>query len=201
MEVECKLLTWNEIYDLCVKISHDVVRSEFKPDAIVAVGRGGWIPARIISDFLNIRELYSVKAEHWDVAETKDDAVITQPINVNIKDKKILVIDDVADTGKTLNVVINHLLKSGAREIKSAVLQYKKTSEFIPDFSGEILKRWVWIVYPWGILETILGFLPKIEGYNKMSDEELVGEFRKRFKLDIPKNILPFAKLWDEKKS
>jgi hypothetical protein len=127
--------------------------------------------------------------------------VITQPINVNIKDKKILVIDDVADTGKTLNVVINHLLKSGAREIKSAVLQYKKTSEFIPDFSGEILKRWVWIVYPWGILETILGFLPKIEGYNKMSDEELVGEFRKRFKLDIPKNILPFAKLWDEKKS
>jgi hypothetical protein len=51
MEVECKLLTWNEIYDLCVKISHDVVRSEFKPDAIVAVGRGGWIPHELSAIF------------------------------------------------------------------------------------------------------------------------------------------------------
>ncbi|AGK62058.1 putative phosphoribosyltransferase [Archaeoglobus sulfaticallidus PM70-1] len=194
MEVECQLLTWDHIYRVCFTIAKDVRKSGFKPDAIVAVGRGGWIPARIISDFLNIRELYSVKAEYWDVAESRDDAVITQPINVDMSGKKVLLVDDVADTGKTLNVVVSHLRKAGAREIKTAVLQYKKTSEFIPDFSGEIFSRWVWIVYPWGLTETAIGFLKKIDNYKEKSTDELIDEIKRRFNLTLSKEIIELAK-------
>jgi hypothetical protein len=194
MEVECSLLSWDHIFELCFKISSDVRKSGFRPDAIVAVGRGGWIPARIISDFLNIRDLYSVKAEHWDVAETKDNARITQPINVDIKGKKILVVDDVADTGKTLKVVVNHIKKSGAEKIKSAVLQYKKTSTFSPDYTGEVLEKWVWIVYPWGITESLIGFFPKISEFEIKSTEELRKIFKERFNLDVSEKLIELAR-------
>ncbi len=194
MEVECELLTWERIYALCLKLSQDIIKSGYTPDAIVAVGRGGWIPARILSDFLNLRELYSVKAEYWDVAKTRENAMITQPINVDINGKKILVVDDVADTGETLSVVVSHLRKAGAGEIKSAVLQYKKTSVFAPDYCGEVLKRWVWIVYPWGVVETILGFLDRIDNVESMSDAEVAEEMKKRFNLEVTHELVALAR-------
>ncbi len=194
MEVECQQLSWNQIYDLCLKISNSIKKSGFRPDAIVAIGRGGWVPGRLISDFLGIRELYSVKAEYWDVAQTKGDAIITQPINTEIKGKKILVVDDVADTGKTLNVVISHLRKTGAVEIRTAVLQYKKTSKFSPDYSGEILKKWVWVVYPWGLVETVAGFMQKIDGYGVKKDEGIVEELKKRFNLSVSTELVQIAR-------
>ncbi len=194
MEVECRQLSWNQIYDLCLKISKSIKKSGFKPDVIVAIGRGGWIPGRIISDFLGIRELYSVKAEYWDVVQTKDEAIITQPINVEIEGKKVLVVDDVADTGKTLNVVISHLKKTGASEIRTVVLQYKKTSKFSPDYSGEVLKKWVWVVYPWGLIETIAGFMQKIDGCGVKKDESIAEELKKRFNLSVSPELVKCAR-------
>ncbi len=194
MEVECQQLSWDQIYDLCLKISTSVKKSGFRPDAIVAIGRGGWVPGRLISDFLGIRELYNVKAEYWDVAQTREDAVITQPINIEIKGKRILVVDDVADTGKTLNVVISHLRKAGAAEIRTAVLQYKKTSKFSPDYSGEVLKKWVWVVYPWGLVETVAAFMQKIDGHCVKGDEEVVEELKNRFNLLISTELVQIAR-------
>ena len=192
MEVKCHQLSWDQIYDLCLELSNSIKRSGFKPDALVAIGRGGWVPGRLISDFLGIRELYSVKAEYWEVAETKDEAIITQPINVDVKGKKLLVIDDVADTGKTLNVVVAHLRKAGADEVRTAVLQYKKTSEFSPDYAAQILKTWVWVVYPWGLMETTLGFIQKIE--TVADDLEIAEELKKRFNLSVSPEIVKQAR-------
>ncbi|MBO8181470.1 MAG: phosphoribosyltransferase [Archaeoglobus sp.] len=197
MEVECQQLSWDQIYDLCLKLSSAIKKSGFKPDALVAIGRGGWIPGRLISDFLGIRELYSIKAEYWDVAETRDQAVITQPINVDVNGKKLLVIDDVADTGKTLNVVVSHLRKVGAAEVRTAVLQYKKTSEFSPDYAAQILKRWVWVVYPWGLIETTVGFIQKLGKRDSGlvgSNELIAEELKKRFNLSVSPEIVELAK-------
>ena len=186
MGVPAIFLTWDHVHKLCLKLAKDIGKS-FSPDVIVAVGRGGWIPARILSDALDVRELYSVKAEHWDVAETKDDAVITQPLNVNIAGKNVLVVDDVTDTGKTMNIIIKHVKELGAREIRTAVLHHKKSSSFMPDFAGEILDKWVWVVYPWGIFETILGFLPKISASNV---DEIKERLKSDFNLDVDPDII-----------
>lgn len=190
MDITTTLLTWDHVYKLCLKLAGDIRESGFSPDVIVAVGRGGWVPARILSDALNVRELYSVKAEHWDVAETKENAVITQPLNVDISGKNVLVVDDVTDTGKTMGIVVQHVKELGAREVKTAVLQHKNTSSFVPDFSGEIIDKWVWIVYPWGIFETILGFLPKISGSNI---EEVRESLKNNFNLDVDPDIISKA--------
>jgi len=186
MSISTMRITWDHVYELCLKLAKDV-RKSFSPDVIVAVGRGGWIPARILSDALNIRELYSVKVEHWDIAETKENAEITQPLNVDVAGKRVLVVDDVTDTGKTMGVVVRHVKDLGASEVKTAVLHHKNTSSFMPDFVAEVLDEWIWVVYPWGIFETILGFLSKISASNV---EEVKERLKRDFNLDVDSDVI-----------
>ena len=115
---KCVQYSWQEVYELCRELARKIKNSGFKPDAIVAVARGGWVPARILADFLLIRELYSVKAEHWGIVATvTGKAKITQPLTVDLTGKSVLVVDDVADTGETVEIVAQHVREKNAKEV------------------------------------------------------------------------------------
>jgi len=76
-----------------------------------------------MSDLLENPELANVKAEFYlSVAETKGEPVITQPVSVSVKGKKVLVVDDVADTCKSLALVRKHLKEQGATQVKIATI-------------------------------------------------------------------------------
>lgn len=126
--MEFEVLSWKEIHQMCVELTDRVRRSGFKPDIIVSIARGGWIPARIMSDLLENQNITSMKVEFYgDVAETKSKPVITQPIPISVKGKRLLVADDVADTGESLKLVDEHLRSLGAAEVDSnAALQAEK---------------------------------------------------------------------------
>ncbi|MBS7618965.1 phosphoribosyltransferase, partial [Candidatus Bathyarchaeota archaeon] len=95
--------SWDEIYEMCLDLASMIKASGFKPDLIVGIARGGWIPARLLSDFLNNPNITSIKVEFYlDIGKTKDEPTITQDIQVPVNEKKVLLVDDVADTGKSL---------------------------------------------------------------------------------------------------
>ena len=64
----CQLISWDESYELGRRLAYEIKRSGFRPDLIVAIGRGGYVPARVVSDFLLFSLLASIKIEHWDTA-------------------------------------------------------------------------------------------------------------------------------------
>ena len=133
--LEFEIPSWNQIYSLLLKLAEAVRNSGFEPEVIVGVSRGGWIPARIMSDLLENPKLANVTAEFYvRVAETKREPVITQPISLPVKEKKVLVVDDVAETGESLKLVKSHLQKQGASEIKIATVYRKPRSVTVPDF-------------------------------------------------------------------
>jgi len=151
---EFEIPTWERIYELLLDLASQIRRSGFKPDIIVGVARGGWPPARIISDLLENPEIANVKAEFYlGVAETKGEPVISQPVSVPVKDKKILVVDDVADTGKSLALVRGHLKEQGAADVRIATIYYKPWSIVIPDWFER--KTSHWIIFPWERKETV----------------------------------------------
>jgi hypoxanthine phosphoribosyltransferase len=152
--LEFKIPAWNQIYRLLIKLAEDVRKSGFEPDVIVGVSRGGWIPARIMSDLLETPKLANVTAEFYvGVAETKREPTITQPVSVSVKDKKVLVVDDVADTGESLKLVNSHLKNQGASEIKIATIYYKPWSVIVPHYYEKETR--CWIVFPWEQKETV----------------------------------------------
>jgi hypoxanthine phosphoribosyltransferase len=158
--------TWEKIYELLLNLANQIRKAGFKPDIIVGVARGGWPPARILSDLLESPEIANVKAEFYlSVAETKGEPVITQPVSVPVKGKKVLVVDDVTDTGKSLALVRDHLKEKGATDIKIATIYYKPWSILTPDWFEKKTSRW--IIFPWERKETVRRILEKCKKHGK----------------------------------
>ena len=152
--LEFEIPSWDQIYVLLLKLAEAVRKSGFEPDVIVGVSRGGWIPARIMSDLLENPKLANVTAEFYvGVAETKHEPSITQPVSLPVKNKKVLVVDDVADTGESLKQVNSHLKNQGASEIKIATIYYKPWSIIVPHYYEKETR--CWIVFPWERKETV----------------------------------------------
>ncbi len=144
---------WDQIYDMLLDLASMVRKSGFTPDCIVGISRGGWTPARIMSDFLENPNTANMKVEFYlGIGKTARKPVITQPVTSVVKDKKILLVDDVADTGESLKVALDHLVQGGARAVKTATIYYKPQSTTKPDFF--VAETSSWIIFPWERLET-----------------------------------------------
>lgn len=123
-----------------------------------------------MSDLLENPELANVKAEFYlGVAETKGEPVITQPVSVSVMDKKVLVVDDVADTGKSLRLVRSHLREHGAIEVKIATIYYKPWSILTPDWYEKETSSWV--IFPWERKETVRNIVEKYKVQGKSIEE------------------------------
>ncbi len=182
MSFKCYFVSWDKAYRLGRKVARKIRASGFVPDIVIGVARGGLVPARIVCDFLHQKDLASVKVEHWGIAATLGTAKIKFPLpeGIDISGKKILIVDDVADTGETYKVIIEYLKEKSPADIRTVVLHYKTCSTFVPDYWGEKHEAWKWIIYPWALYEDMTGFIKKVL-LRPMTLEEI----RKRLKDDF----------------
>jgi len=169
-DLEFEIPSLEQIYEMLLNLTNKIRKDKFRPDIIVGVSRGGWIPGRIMSDLLENPQIANVKAEFYQgVAETKGEPVITQPVSMPVKGRKLLVVDDVADTGKSLRLVKKHLLEEGATELKIATIYYKPWSLITPDYYKK--KTSLWVIFPWERKETIRNILKKCEQQKRPIEE------------------------------
>lgn len=189
-----ELLSMQEVYRLSVQLAEKISASSTAFDAVVGIARGGFPPARFLCDFLNIERLYSIQIKHYGSgAEQKEKAEILNENIGKITNKKILLADDVNDSGKSLQAA-SGLLQS-ASVLKTAVLHEKNTTEIKADFAGETIDEWKWLIYPWAITEDVLEFLNKGNMLESNLQEARNFLYEKyELKIDIPtlKTILKF---------
>jgi len=184
----CDLVTWNEFYDLAKALSRQIKSSGWRPDLVVAIGRGGYVPARVVCDFLVFDLLTSMKVEHWGIAAKKrDQAMVRFPLAVDVSGKKVLIVDDVTDTGDTLSTAVGYVESLGPAEMRTAVLQHKTSSAFLPDYYAEKIVSWRWIIYPWAVHEDLVGFCERVlSGIDRpMSADEIIADLKRRFEIEV----------------
>jgi hypoxanthine phosphoribosyltransferase len=175
-EFSCTITDWEYIYQLCRDVAAGGRESAFEPDIIVALARGGWFAGRCLCDFLGLDDLTSLKMEHYvGTAEKSGEPRIRYPMpEGSVEGKSVLVIDDIADTGGSISHAYEYVTDREASEVRTATLQLLGTSNFEPDYVGEHLEEWTWIVYPWNFIEDmtelIAGVIERSEG--PTSDEE-----------------------------
>jgi hypoxanthine phosphoribosyltransferase len=183
-QAEFEVPTWKQIYDMLLRQAETISKSGFKPDIIVGIARGGWLPARVLSDLLENPNLANVSAEYYvGIAETKNAPVVTQGVSVAVTGKKVLIADDVADTGRSLNLVKEHILQQGAKEVKTATVYYKPWSIIKPDYYAKATK--LWIVFPWETKETVRKIVEKHREKGLSVEEETA----KLVKAGLPKRL------------
>jgi hypoxanthine phosphoribosyltransferase len=164
-ETEFETPTWNQIYDALLSVAGEIRRSGFKPDVIVGIAKGGWVPARVLADLLEVPRLATVRIEFYvGVGHTMGKPVLKERISENVAEKKVLVVDDVIDTGKSLALAKSHISEEGAWEVRTAAVYYKPWSESIPDYYDKETRCWV--VFPWETRETIRKILNEVLGEN-----------------------------------
>ncbi|UCD39766.1 MAG: phosphoribosyltransferase [Candidatus Bathyarchaeota archaeon] len=170
LTLEFDIPSWEQIYTLLLNLSDQIKRARFRPDVIVGVSRGGWPPARILSDLLENPELANVKTEFYlDVAKTKSEPVITQPVSVTVQGKRVLIVDDIADTGSSLRLVRSHLKEQSAADVKIATIYYKPWSVVKPDWYERETKDWV--IFPWERKETVKNVVRRFADEGKTVEE------------------------------
>ena len=154
LDVVFEVPSWDEIYDMLLNLADKVRADGFHPEVIVGISRGGWPPARVMSDLLGNTKLANVTVEFYvGVAKPSDEPFITQPVSLSVEGKNVMLFDDVADTGKSLRLVKDHLLINGAKSVKTATIFYKPWSVVEPDYYETETRSW--IVFPWERKETI----------------------------------------------
>ena len=152
------ILSWQDVYNLTLQLSERIVASGFKPDIIVGIARGGWIPARILSDVLYMESLQNIRIEYYtDVGVKGKEPKITQPLMGSLEGQSVLIVDEIADTGDSLYHAINHVKSFGVEEQRSAVLHLKPTSRVTPDYY--MVRTSSWVVYPWENRESIIALV------------------------------------------
>jgi hypoxanthine phosphoribosyltransferase len=169
-ECEFEVPSWERIHTMLLHLAKRIRKSGFEPDVIVGVCRGGWLPARVLSDLLGNSQIASVKAEFYlGVAERKNKPRITQHVSVPVRDKKVLVADDVTDSGQSLGLVKSHMRKLGATDVRVVTLFYKPWSKIIPDYYEKKTNKW--IVFPWEIRETVCNLIETFQEQGKTIHE------------------------------
>ena len=154
-------VSWDDVQSLTEEIARQIQESGYMPDVIVAVSRGGFDPARILCDQLGIKRLASLQVEYYrDINETSSTPEIVFPLNTEVPDTSILIVDDVSDTGTSLEVARDHVLERGASEVRVATLHVKPWTKFRPDFSASVVESW--IIYPWETVESITSIAEKL---------------------------------------
>lgn len=182
----CQLITWGEAAGMSRELARMVYTSKFEPEIIVAIGRGGYVPARVVCDYLLFRDLTTIKMEHWGVAATIDDqAHIRFGLSTDISNMRVLLVDDITDTGDTLLRALDYIRDCQPSEVRTAVLQHKTCSSFVPDYYAHRIVKWRWVIYPWAIFEDLSGFIKRIAGEEWQTIEEIQQRLLHDFQLSM----------------
>src|SRR3989344_4078426 len=146
--------TWEEMGELCFELSKKIIESGKRYDRIIALAKGGWTWARAISDYTKIQNVGSIQYEFYaDIYKTDKTPKLKQPLPISVQGEKLLVLDDVADSGATLNVALDYLKKSGAESMSTATFFYKPWSVIKPDFY--VYTTDTWVIHPHEIREMV----------------------------------------------
>lgn len=181
----CTLVTWEEVYRLCRELARQLRAPRAPIGLIVAIGRGGYIPGRLLSDMLGISDLTSLKIEHYRGAQKQREALVRYPLNADVTGRRLLLLDDVCDSGDTFAVAVEHLRQFGTpASLHTAAMHLKTVSEFVPDYYAGTISEWRWIIYPWAVNEDLSGLIDKMR-LGTREPLRLQGELKVRHDIEV----------------
>lgn len=148
------VLTWEDIMNH-VEILARNIKESYVFDAIIGILRGGLFVANLLSDILGIDEVHPLGIRSYTDIEHRGEVKIYHwPSLPLMTDKKLLIVDDVSDEGKTLRAAVEKVVKPlGPLTVKTAVLHIKPWTSFMPDY--HVVTTSCWILYPWSRYESV----------------------------------------------
>ncbi len=169
-----RYFSYRQIHQTVKQLAASILDDGYDPDVIVAIGTGGFIPARILKTFID-RPILTVGIRLYDEnnkpADQPRKVQWIDEVEQKLSGRRILLVDEVDDTRTTLEYCLRELLSHNPAETAVAVLHKKlkeKKGTIPPEvnryFAGEELED-IWIVYPWDAVD--------IDSHIELAEQEL----------------------------
>ncbi len=147
---DAEVLTWEGFGAACDDLARQVTESGFSPKVVIAIARGGLLPAGALAYALGVEFVEVINVERYsDSTQPLPDPVILAPLldSASVAGEPILIVDDITDSGRTLGLV-TRLLRGFGADVRSAVLFSKPNTVFASDYLWKRTDGWV--RFPWG---------------------------------------------------
>lgn len=149
-----EVISWDDIGELTFRLAQKILATNQKYDRLIALARGGVSITQALADALAVKKISVVQTEMYTgINEKMPTPVVIQPLASVIKDERVLVVDDLADSGETLLFISQYLCAQGPKDIKMATLFRKPWTKVSPDFY--VADSESWVIFPWEVRETI----------------------------------------------
>ena len=119
-------MNWDEFEKETEKLASKI---DYKPDIIVGITRGAVVLARVLCNKLGVKEMFCISVKKFG-----EDRKVMTDILEDLKDKNILLVEDMLETARSLIVAKKYLESKGAN-VKTACFYTMKINEIVPDFS------------------------------------------------------------------
>ncbi len=149
MADEREILTWQDFGDGSRELATVVHESGFVPDVVVAIARGGLLLAGALAYALDVKSCGALNAEFYTGVDARlDEPIVLAPYldEVSLTGKKVLLVDDVSDSGRTLKMVLG-IIEAAGGETRTVCLYSKSHTVLVPDYVWRHTDRW--IAFPW----------------------------------------------------
>ncbi|RKT36405.1 hypothetical protein DEU34_0918 [Microbacterium sp. AG1240] len=156
MSEERETLTWDGFGAASRDLAREILADGFVPEVVVAIARGGLLPAGAIAYGLGVKNCGALNVEFYTGIGTVLDApeVLRPALDTEyLGGRKVLLVDDVADSGRTLALAVKMLRERGA-DMRSVVIYTKPTTIVQPDYSWK--ETSLWIDFPWSAQGTVV---------------------------------------------
>ncbi|MBO0703002.1 MAG: phosphoribosyltransferase [Candidatus Dormibacteraeota bacterium] len=149
MSEPSEILTWERFGEATRVLAEAVHDDGYEPEIVLAVARGGLLPAGAVSYLLGVKNVFTMNVEFYTgVNQRLPMPVVLPPVPnaVDLTGARVLVVDDVADTGRTLQLVVD-FCRDHVEDVRCAVLYEKPASVVRCDYVWASTDAW--ITFPW----------------------------------------------------
>lgn len=154
-------LSWEGFGRASRELAEAVAADRWMPDIVVAVARGGLTLAGALAYALGVKNCGTINVEFYTGVDARLPVPVMLPPTLDLLDVaglRVLVVDDVADTGHTLRLV-REVLAQHVAEARTAVLYHKPQSVIPPDYAWRQTEAW--INFPWSDQPPVAGIRPR----------------------------------------
>lgn len=143
-------LSWQDVEDSCVNIYNRILEDNIEINAILALFRGGVVPGRIFADLFDVVfDFYGMDAKFYTgINSTMEKVKIRPSSDIDVSGKKLLIVDDIWDSGRTMEAALIELETKLTEHIVTATLVWKVTAKGQPSYFDKIADN-EWIIFPW----------------------------------------------------
>lgn len=153
-DISYEYYSWDALGQDIFVLAKQILDSGKEFDRVVALAKGGLTFSRSLMDFLNVKNVSSIQIEFYSgINATQNLPIITQSLPVDIRNERVLIYDDLVDSGKTMELAKTYLQQHGPKSLQVATLIMKPHSVVRPDFFVKETSSWV--IFPNEVRETI----------------------------------------------